>query len=76
MYTGGNGGTGQPVPRNMKGKKKKKKLLQKSSSDVDQGSQATPSKGNGDAESAGGLCLLTVFLVPQLWNMSVDCYCC
>ena len=78
MHTGGNGSTDQePVQRNVKGKKKKKKLLQKSSSDVDQGSQATASKGSGDAESAGGSCWLSeCVLVPQLWNMYVDCYCC
>ena len=55
MHSGGNGSTDQPVQRNVKGKKKK--LVQKSSSGTGQGSQATHSKGNGDTESAGGLCL-------------------
>ena len=56
MHTGGNGSTDQSVQRNAKGKKKKKSL-KKSSSDVDQKSQATHPKGSGDAESAGRSCL-------------------
>ena len=65
MLTGGNGSTAQPVQRNVKGKKKKKPV-HKSSFDINQGSQATHSKG---ADSTGGLCLLRVSLVPLLWSV-------